>query len=275
MQKQLKSFDGTQINYDIVRVKNSEKFLIFLHGVGSDLTSWHKETVPFHKKGYSTLVLDMRGHGKSDRPETPQDYDLNNFAKDVFLIIKHENIEKFVFVGHCFGAMVSMMFHKMYPKLAKSYILVDSTYKAPRSLRLIFHKNLFFVKLLNYFLIRSVDNKKIFGHNNFDKYVGTGDWNIQRIFADITHTSFKSWIFTYQNVAKFDAIDIMKKIKQRVLIVEGGRDSVISVLQAKKMHSLIQNSELSIVPEANHIIILNNPKELEVEIYKFLKSLNF
>ena len=107
---------------------------------------------------------------------------------------------------------------------------------------------------------------------DFEKYVGTGDWNVKRIFSDIIHTTFKSWIFTYQNIAKFDAIEILKSIKKRVLIIEGEKDSVFNMLEAKKINSLIKNSELNVIPEANHILVINNPHELQKEIYGFVKN---
>ncbi|MFA7314872.1 MAG: alpha/beta hydrolase [Candidatus Magasanikbacteria bacterium] len=275
MQKQIESFDRTKINYDLTKVKNNNKYLVFLHGAGGDLTAWNKERSAFHKKGYSTLAIDLRGHGKSSRPNLSEDYDLENFAKDVFAVLKQEKIVQFVLVGHCFGGMVTMMFHKFFPKLAEAYILIDTTYKAPKKLHWLFHKNLLFVYLLNYILKYKKNKTKNFVHNNFDKYRGTGDWNIKRILSDIAHTSFKSWVFTYQNISKFDAVETMKAIQQRVLIIEGEKDTIFNVLKAKEIHSLIKKSELNIVPNANHIIVLNNPKEIEIEILNFLKSLDF
>lgn len=275
MQKHILSFDSTKINYALTKISQNNKYLIFLHGAGGDLTAWNKERSNCHKKGYSTLAIDLRGHGKSGRPNHLEDYDLENFAKDVYEVLKQEKITNFVLVGHCFGGMIAMMFHKLFPKLAEAYILIDTTYKAPKRLRLIFHKNLLFVHLLNYLLKYKKSKTNNFVHNNFEKFTGTGDWNIKRILADIMHTTFKSWIFTYQNISKFDAIETMKNIEQRVLIIEGENDTIFNVLKAKEIHNLIKKSELNIIPNANHIIILNNPQEIEIEIFNFLKSLKF
>ncbi|EKE06591.1 MAG: carboxylesterase (est-1) [uncultured bacterium] len=272
MQKQINSFDGVKINYDIVRENKNSGFLVFLHGAGGNLTAWNKELHFFHRKGISTLAIDFRGHGKSARPDNVDDYDLENFAKDVFEILKKEKIKDFILIGHCFGGMVVTIFHKLFPTLAQSYILVDTTYKAPKKMRYFFKANKPFVFILNYFLEKMKTGQKSFSHMDFEKYVGTGDWNVKRIFSDIIHTTFKSWIFTYQNIAKFDAIEILKSIKKRVLIIEGEKDSVFNMLEAKKINSLIKNSELNVIPEANHILVLNNPHELQKEIYGFVKN---
>ena len=118
MEKKIKSFDGTQINYDISK-KESDSYLVFIHGVGGDLAAWKKERNLFHKKGYSTIAIDLRGHGKSGRPKLLKDYNLKFFARDIQTVLKHEKIKDFSIVGHCFGGMVTMIFHKLYPKKAK------------------------------------------------------------------------------------------------------------------------------------------------------------
>jgi len=64
----------------------------------------------------------------------------------------------------------------------------------------------------------------------------------------------------------------MKNIKQKVLIIEGEKDSLIKMVDAEKIKSLVKNSELNVIPEANHILVLNNPEELQKEIFEFIKG---
>ena len=106
MEKKIKSSDGTHINYEISRTKKNNHWLIFIHGAGGDLTAWRKERYFFHKKGYSTIAIDLRGHGKSERPKLLIDYSLDNFAQDVNTVLKHEKINNFSIISHCFGSMI-------------------------------------------------------------------------------------------------------------------------------------------------------------------------
>ena len=127
--------------------------------------------------------------------------------------------------------------------------------------------------ILNHILQNEDLRKRHFSHVNYKTFVGTGDWDFFRIYSDISHTSFKSWLFTYENLAKFNGIKILKSIRKPVLVIEGDKDSIFNLLVAKKIKSLIRNSKLDIVPDANHIIVINNPKQLEVEILRFLLRL--
>lgn len=98
----LKSFDGTKIYYKINR--KSGLFLIFVHGWTNNWSVWEKEIKFFQKKGYSTLTLDLRGHGQSDKPQNKKQYRFQCFAKDINEIIKKEKINNFVLIGHSMGA---------------------------------------------------------------------------------------------------------------------------------------------------------------------------
>lgn len=270
MQKKITSFDNTKINYDIHRGAK-DIFLIFIHGAGGNLTAWQKEREFFHRKGLSTLALDLRGHGLSDRPQNKENYSLENFAQDIYLVINNEKIKIFTLVGHCFGGVVTTMFHKLYPDKSHSYVLIDTTYKAPKSLTKVFQKHPYLFFILNKIMENENLRKKHFSHLNYKRYLGTNDWNLRRIYADIRHTSFKSWLFTFEAIANFDGTQILRTIKQPVLVIEGEKDSIFNILAAKKIVKLIKRARLDVVPEANHIIVLNNPGELEREILNFIK----
>lgn len=268
MQKKIRSFDNTEINYDIKKI--SSRFLIFIHGAGGNLTAWKKEREFFHKKGISTLALDLRGHGLSGHPQKESDYKLEKFAEDIYQVLDQEKIKNYTLVGHCFGGVITTMFHKLYPDKSQSYVLIDTTYKAPENLTNLFQKHPFFTVILNAIMERENLRNKHFAHVNYQKYLDTGDWNFPRIYADICHTSFKSWLFTFENLAEFNGADILRKINKPVLIIEGEKDSIFPTLVAKKLQKLIKTAKLDLVPKANHIIVMNNPKIVEDEIYKFI-----
>lgn len=263
MEKSITSVDGTLINYDIHSI--SKRFIIFLHGAGGDLSAWKKIRDSVHLEGYSSIAVDLRGHGKSDRPKVREDYLLDNFAKDVHHIIQKENVKVISIVGHCFGGIVTIIFHKLYPEDAQSYVLIDTTYQAPKKMR---SYNLWAMRQFAE-NIRHNNEKK---HANFDSFVGTGDMNIRRISSDIKNTSLKSWLFTLDEMSTFDGTDILQDIRKPVLIIQGEKDTIFNVDIARKIHELTKHSELVIIPNENHVIVINNPGSVSYEINKFLKK---
>ncbi len=268
----LKSFDGVKIYYHKT-LKNPDKWLVFLHGLGGDLTAWQKERAYFSKAGFSTMALDLRGHGLSSRGESEGFYKFVNFAKDLAVLLEKEQIKNPVVVGHCFGGMVSIHFQSQYPNYSKGLILVDTSYKPPFfgdnfMARGVYDK---FFKLL---LKLAPDIKKK-GHADFEKFVGTSDINIRRLASDILHTSLRSYLLMSNTLVSLDARVLLDKITVPTLVIEGTKDIIFPPDIAEYLHSRIKNSELDLIEDANHIIVLNNPKELEQSIANFLKKINF
>jgi pimeloyl-ACP methyl ester carboxylesterase len=273
MQKKITSFDGIKINYDIDRIGKRKLWLVIVHGAGGDLTAWNPERKFFCSQGYRTLALDLRGHGLSDRPENFESYKLEHFAEDIHQVILKEKIREFALIGHCFGGMVIIKFHELHPKLARSYILIDTSYKGHKAANILFDKASFAVRICNRILENHSTKKSRFQHNDFSKFAGKGDWNARRICSDILHTSLKSWMFTYEHMTKFHGIKILKSISQPLLVIHGEEDSVFDKSIGRKIHKLVANSKLEIIPDANHVIVINNPKVLQKTIIKFVETL--
>lgn len=246
--------------------------MVFVHGAGGDLNAWKQELEYFQEKGYSTLAIDLRGHGISDRPMKATQYDLESFARDIKAVLEKEEISDFFLIAHCFGGMVTIVFQKLYPDLAKKYVLIDTTSKAPQGLKAILWLQYPILPILNFVLQSRFLNHTSSKHVDFEKFIGTGDWNLPRMYSDISNTSLRSWLFTYQHMARFDGREILKNIKTPTLIIHGAEDHIFDTEEAKKISELISESVLDIVPEANHIIVLNNPDTLCERIETFLEK---
>lgn len=270
MQKKIKSFDNLDINYSIKRI--SKFFLVFIHGIGGDLNVWKKKRKFFHKKGFSTLAIDLRGHGLSDKPDLIESYGLECSAKDIRGVLRKEKITGFILIGHSFGGMVTIKFYELFPTLSKAYILIDTAPKATQSLKM-FHPNSLFMRILNYIIKNKSPKKKNLSHLNFDKFRGTGDFNLRRIYSDITNTSLKSWLYTYENAAQFDGIETLKRIDKPTFIIGGLKDSIFPPKIAKEIHKLVKSSAINMIPNANHILVINNIKDLERAMLSYLESI--
>ncbi len=265
MQKSVKSFDGTRIAYSVKR--KGKVFFVFIHGLGSDYTVWKKITNFISEKGYSTIAIDLRGHGHSERPQKKEAYILDNFARDINEVLLKEKVKKFVICGHCYGGVVAITFQKLFPNKAEAYVLISTTSKAPNSMKLLTMNPL--ALALHRLMPREAEKK----HRNFDIYIGTGDWDVKRLYSDITTTSIKSWFSTFRSMSKFDGRQSLMTMDKPCLILAGEKDSILRIKESKKIHSLVKRSELKIIPNENHIIPITNLQAIQREIALFLDSL--
>lgn len=272
MGKYFTSFDGAKIYYQKTE-KDPSRWLIFLHGFGGDLTAWNKEIDYFSKLGISTLALDLRGHGLSDRSNDKDFYNLENFVKDIIVLTKQEQINHPIVVGHCFGGMITIFLGAKFPHLAKGLVLVDTSYKPP-FIGENFTAKAFFDQIINLLLKFTPDIKQK-GRADFDKFKNSADLDAKRILSDILHTSLRTYLMMCDNLVKLDAKDLLDKIIVPTLVIEGTKDTIFPPEIAKYLNKRIKKSELDLIPEANHILVLNNPTELEKSIESFLKKIGF
>lgn len=262
--------DGVKIHYEIKRTGKLAKkpVLFFVHGLGGDCLAWEKELEYFWKHGYSTVAIDLRGHGLSDDPILPKDYELERMAKDILEIVKKEKIDSYVLIGHCFGGMVSIYAASSNPPGLKSLVLIDTSYRAtllgydagtwPRLSKVL-------EKLAYVF---PIEPPRI--HDNYEPFVGGMDIDIQRFISDIKSTSTRSYLICCSKLAKYDAESLFKKIKTPTLVVCGNEDSIFPEEISLKLASRIKKAEFMGIVGTNHIIVLSKPKELAEEIEKFI-----
>lgn len=264
--------DGVHIFYNVIQVTDERKYLVLLHGLGGDLTAWDKERRLFTKLGYSTIAIDLRGHGLSDRPIEKLQYGLRLFAKDVLQIINYEKMEKAAVIGHCFGGMVAMYAQAQLPKQSKALILIESSCKPPTFGKII--HNTVFLRSILAILATHCPATHLHGHTDYSKFVDTWDIDVPRFLSDLVHTSLKSYLSGFEDIVGLDATSILSRIIVPTLVIGGTQDIIFPLPIVKALSKRIKNAAFEEI-EANHIIVLNNPIELTETINTFLQKIKF
>lgn len=96
--------------------------LVFIHCWTCDLTFW-REQVPAFDGKVRMILLDLPGHGRSDKPEIPYTMDL--FARAVDAVLHDARVSKAVLVGHSMGTPVARQFYRLHPEKTLAIVDVD------------------------------------------------------------------------------------------------------------------------------------------------------
>lgn len=94
--------------------------IIFLHFGGSNLMMW-QHILPYFQDQYRLILVDLRGHGKSERPGSG--YHMDEMARDVVGVMQHLEIEQAHIVGSSIGAEVGLSLTANYAEKVKSLVL--------------------------------------------------------------------------------------------------------------------------------------------------------
>src|SRR5579862_6110978 len=122
---QFADFDGVRVHYE--SFGSGAEALVFIHGWTCDLTFWRAQA-PVYRK-HRSLLIDLPGHGESDRPETA--YPVELFARSIEAVMNDAHVERAVLVGHSLGAPIAYTFLRLFPQKVKSMVLVDGYVSRP------------------------------------------------------------------------------------------------------------------------------------------------
>jgi pimeloyl-ACP methyl ester carboxylesterase len=276
-QNYINSFDRTLIHY-IHSPGKIGHTLVFLHGVGGNLTVWKKEMNHFKKKGYGILALDFRGHGNSEMPNDAKKYKFTNFCRDLFEVIKKEKIKDFSFISHSLGTGIATIYSRKYKSRSpSSMIFIDASTRYPYAHNKILNLNPYVVKALRYVAYHHTSDPEHFENiKEFDFSRGKMERALDILLTIFRISPVSAVIKILDNTEKFihnkkSYIDnTIKGFSVPVLAIGSGRDKVISPKETQRIKKLYPKAKIKILPGATHEVIIDNPKEINYLIDQFL-----
>lgn len=97
--------------------------LVLLHGLGSSCQDWEYQ-VPELARQYRVILLDVRGHGRSDKPR--ERYSIAGFSADLLALLEHLNTGPVHLAGLSMGGMIGFQFAVDHPHRLRSLCIVNS-----------------------------------------------------------------------------------------------------------------------------------------------------
>jgi pimeloyl-ACP methyl ester carboxylesterase len=93
--------DGIGIEYDVT---GDGQPVLLLHGFPDSVRLWRHQVPALAAAGFRVIVPDLRGYGRSGKPEAVEAYSIPVLAGDVLAILDSLEITKAHVVGHDWGA---------------------------------------------------------------------------------------------------------------------------------------------------------------------------
>lgn len=212
----------TEEEYLYCKVVGVGEPLLLLHGNGEDHHIFEKQLSHFSKK-FQVIALDTRGHGRSDHGKGRLTF--KRIAKDILVVMHYLNLPKVNIMGFSDGGNVALYFGSRYPEKVAKLIVIGANYEVDGlkkdSLAEV-KRDYFLLSILGRFLARAEKKKQV--------------------------------IDLMWHQLDLRAADL-STIKAPTLVVAGEND-VIEENHTKKLHELINDSKLVIVPKASHFLMV-------------------
>lgn len=98
--------------------------VLLVHGYTDSARDW-VPLIPYLSPSLRLIVVDIRGHGRSSKPECC--YTRLDFAYDLKLLLDHLKIRRADIVGHSLGSMIAQTFAEYWPDRTGKVVLISST----------------------------------------------------------------------------------------------------------------------------------------------------
>ncbi len=228
--------------------------LLLSHAFGASSAMWRAQTKALAEK-WRVITWDMRGHGLTQTPETPEHFSHALTLEDITALLDHYNALFAVLGGLSLGGYLSLMFTQQWPQKVRALLLCDS---GPG-----FKKDEARQKW-NQAALRQADTLEKRGLGAAPKAPD-----------GVHHHSARALALAARGILAQDndhVIQSLDQVRAPTLIVVGADDQPFQAA-ADYMEKKIPNAEKIVIPNAGHFANDDNPETFNAAVLEFLDTL--
>lgn len=259
----LAQINGINIYYE---EKGEGPPLVFVHGLGDNGDCWRMQTKVF-SAGFRTIVMDQRGHHRSGDGDTT--ITLDHLREDLIALLDYLKIDKAHFVGHSMGSKVvqEIVTHHQDRFLTMTLCSTCADFgNAAEFLK----PRLERIASLNMEQLGAAVAMAAclpdFPERNPKVYQ-----EIKQVFQS-NRTEPYSQCTAVIGDPRCDHRASLPNVKVPTLIMVGVEDKTTPVRDSQFLNLLIPGSFLVIIPQAAHMIPLENPSAVNLALAQFLAA---
>jgi pimeloyl-ACP methyl ester carboxylesterase len=111
------------IYHKIHYLSETAPWVVFVHGAGGSSAVWYRQVRDF-KKHFNVMLLDLRGHGRSQNVfeawQKQKAYTFDEVTADIVTVLDHHQIKEAHFIGISLGTIIIRVMAEMHPERVKS-----------------------------------------------------------------------------------------------------------------------------------------------------------
>lgn len=250
---------NVDIYFQISGDENGPK-MVLIHGLFINSDCW-KYQLPFFESKFHVLRFDLRGHGKSTKPK--KRFTIRNYVDDMLALLNHVNwTQDLYLVGHSLGGMIALVYGLENPSHVKKMVVADSF--------------CFISQEAITDVLGRVNSSKLekfamgIGVRGLNPYDDEKAKFVAKLVTD--HMTKKDCLQATAASAGFNICENLKSLKIPALILVGKKDITTPVWASEMIHEWLPQSELIIIPDGGHLIIIDHPDEFNDLVFSFWKK---
>ena len=250
---------GVRIHYEVA---GQGPPLVFVHANPFDRRLWTYQIARFSQQ-FTTINVDIRGYGFSDKPETP--FTLEDMADDVAGVMKQEGVARAVIAGCSVGSGIALLFGLDRPQMVEGLVLVGGSSRGGGNIqnRIDGYTS---GDLAGY---RRKHMRELFAPG-FPQ-TQHGQW-VMNLFDENSHTlSGESIAQIFRARAGCNMTPRLSAIGAPTLVINGAHDT--SLAAGRETAAGIAGARQVVIPDTGHACSIEDPLSFDAAMIEFLRSL--
>ena len=263
------TLSGGEIAYDVLGYGRP---LILLHGTPSRSYIWREVAMRLADR-FTVFVFDLLGFGQSERREG-LDVSISNQSRLLAELVEAWELEAPLVAGHDIGGAIALRTHLLENVPFACIALVDSVvlrpWITPTTRHVKAHLDFYRTMPTQVFEAIVDSHLRTATHKPMDEHAFA-------TYLDGWRGEFGQRLY----LQKDDQLDendttqiepLLPSIEVPVSIVWGEQDAWLAPTLAERLHELIPNSDLIMLPETGHFAMEDSPREVAAALFEFFTA---
>lgn len=259
--------NGISVHYETETQNKNAPWVTFSNALSTDLTVWD-DTVAALKADYRILRYDQRGHGKTQAVQGP--YDFPMLMRDSLGLWDALGIEKSHWVGLSIGGMIGYGLAISSPDRLHSLVACDSRPDAPPDYAAYFQSRIDKTREKGMDGVVDSTIERWFTPQTVAKNPPALD-KVRRMIHSTNPIGHEGCCMALKTLA-FGAR--LNEIRVPTLIIGGAEDKGAPPEILAEAAAKIPGARHAVVPDAGHIIAIENSRGFNTELKAFLSTLD-
>ena len=241
--------------------------LFLIHGIGAARDAW-RFILPNLIKKFTIISYDLRGHGSS--PKSQYVFDLEDLVEDLELLRHTTGFKTAFFAGHSLGGMIVPAYALKYPDHVKAIGLLSTAAGRTQEDK---NKILTVIKLMEEEGIPQT-LPTLVKRWVTDDFIKKFPEIIEKRIQQVADTDPDIFLNVFRIYANTEMQSWLHRISLPALVLTGENDGACNPRLNQLMANKLKNSELTILPDLKHSVLIEAPKLVSESLSNFFLKYN-
>ena len=240
--------------------------LILVHGIGAARNTWNK-ALPLLTRHFTVVTYDLRGHGSSPKPDG--EFGLDELVADLERVRELSGFESAHIAGHSLGGMIGPAYAYKYPQRVNSLgILSTAAFRTDEDSAKVWAV----VKAMEDDGIANV-LPTLTDRWFTDAFIKSYPEVVKNRLKQVIETDKDVFLNVFRIYAGTEMQPWLHKVQTPALVLTGENDGGCNPRLNQLIAKALQNSELLILPELKHSILLEAGDKVAEQLVRFIQNI--